>query len=89
MKVFLFMTHFVSIMSLKLCSNCKFHTKGKCALFPILNDETHETQYLDWTRARKIDYFCGEKGRYYEHYDKNQPLELPDNYDFGTYIQVR
>jgi hypothetical protein len=53
-----------------------------------LNDETHETQYLDWTRARKIHYFCGEKGRYYEPLDKNEPLELPDDYDFETYIQL-
>jgi hypothetical protein len=88
MKVFLFITQLVSILSLKLCTNCKFYTKGTCALFPI-RSETHETQYLDCNRVRQNAYFCGEKGRYYEHYDKNQPLELPDDYDFGTYIQVR
>ena len=87
MRILLLMTQFMTILSLKLCTNCKFHTKGKCALFPILDDTTHETQYLDWTRARKIDYFCGEEGRYYEPYDKNQ-LELPDDYDFETYIQL-
>lgn len=85
MKLILLMSQFISIFSLKLCSNCKFHTKDKCALFPILNDET---QFLDWTRARKIYYFCGEKGRYYESIDKNKPLELPDNYDFDKYIQL-
>jgi hypothetical protein len=84
MKLLLF-TQVVSIFALKLCSNCKHYTKGKCALFPLLNDET---QYLDWTRARKIYYFCGEEGRYYEPYDKNQPLELPDDYDFDKYIQL-
>ena len=34
------------------------------------------------------DVFCGEEGRYYEPYDKNKPLELPDDYDFETYIQL-
>ena len=79
MKLILFMTQFISIFSLKLCSNCKHYTKGKCSLFPILDDTTHETQFLD---------FCGEKGRYYESIDKNKPLELPDNYDFDKYIQI-
>ena len=82
MRCLLFMTQVISIFALKLCSNCKYHTKGKCALFPIVG----ETQFLDWTRARKIHYFCGEEGRYYEPYD-NQ-LELPDDYDFDTYIQL-
>jgi hypothetical protein len=88
MKIILLMAQFVTIFSLKLCSNCKHYSKGKCSLFPLLNEETHETQFLDWTRARKIYYFCGEKGRYYEPYDKNEPLELPDDYDFETYIQL-
>lgn len=88
MKLLLLIVQLIPILSLKLCSNCKFHTNGKCALFPILNDQTHETQYLDWTRARKIHYFCGEKGRYYEPLDKNEPLELPDDYDFETYTQL-
>ena len=82
MKIFLLMTQFISIVALKLCRNCKFYTKAKCALFPIVD----ETEYLDWIRARK-DVFCGE-GRYYEPYDKNKPLELPDDYDFETYIQL-
>jgi len=86
MKLTLFMTQVISIFALKLCSNCKYHTRGKCALFPIV-DTTHETQYLDWTTARK-DVFCGEKGRYYESYYKNELLELPDNYDFEKYIQL-
>ena len=86
MKLILLMSQFISIFSLKLCSNCKHYTKGKCSLFPL--EETHETQFLDWTRARKIYYFCGEKGRYYESIDKNKPLELPDNYDFDKYIQL-
>ena len=80
------MTQVISIFALKLCSNCKYHTKGKCALFPILDDKTHETQFLDWTRARKIHYFCGEEGKYYEAHDK--AIELPDDYDFETYIQL-
>lgn len=83
MKLILLMTQFFSIFSLKLCRNCKFYTKAKCALFPIVD----ETQYLDWITARK-DVFCGEEGRYYEPYDKNKPLELPDDYDFETYIQL-
>ena len=87
MKILLLMTQFISIFALKLCRNCKFYTKAKCALFPIV-DETHETEYLDWTVARKFDFFCGEEGRYYESYDKNKPLELPDDYDFETYIQL-
>ena len=86
MKLLLLMTQFISIFALKLCRNCKFYTKAKCALFPIV-DETHETQYLDWITARN-DVFCGEEGRYYEPYDKNKPLELPDDYDFETYIQL-
>lgn len=81
MKIFLFMTQFISIFALQLCR------KSNCALFPIV-DETHETKYLHWTVARKHDYFCGEEGRYYESYDKNIPLELPDDYDFETYIQL-
>ena len=80
MKFILLMSQFISIFALKLCSNCKYHTKGKCTLFPILD----ETQFLDWTRARKIHYFCGEEGRYYESYDKN----IPDDYDFEKYIQL-
>ena len=84
MKFILLMAQFISIFALKLCRNCKYHTKGKCTLFPILSDET---QFLDWTRARKNDYFCGEEGCYYESYDKNIPLELPDDYDFEKYIQ--
>jgi hypothetical protein len=80
------MTQLMSIFALKLCRNCKFYTKGNCALFPILNDETRETEYLDWITSRK-DVFCGEEGLYYESYDKNKPLELPDDYDFETYIQ--
>ena len=86
MKLLLFMTQCISIFALKLCRNCKYYTKAKCALFPILNDK-HETEYLDWIRARK-DVFCGEEARYYESYDKNKPLELPDDYDFETYIQL-
>ena len=82
MKILLLMTQFSSIFALKLCRNCKFYTKAKCALFTIINDE-HETEYLDWITARK-DVFCGEEGRYY----KNKPLELPDDYDFETYIQL-
>jgi hypothetical protein len=78
MKLLLLMTQLISIFALKLCRNCKFYTKAKCALFPILNDE-----YLDWITARK-DVFCGEEARYY----KNKPLELPDDYDFETYIQL-
>jgi hypothetical protein len=78
------MTQLSSIFALKLCRNCKFYTKAKCALFPILNDE-HETEYLDWITARK-DVFCGEEARYYEPYDKI--LELPDDYDFEKYIQL-
>ena len=77
MKCLVFMTQIISIFALNLCRNCKYHSKGKCALFPIVGD-SHETEYLDWTRARKNDYFCGEEGRYYE------PLELPD---YETYIQ--
>lgn len=84
MKLLLLMTQLISIFALKLCRNCKFYTKAKCALFPILNDET---EYLDWITARK-DVFCGEEGRYYESYDKNKPLELPDDYDFEMYIQL-
>ena len=57
-----------------------------CSLFPIL--DRHETQYLDCNRVRKNAYFCGEKGRYYESYDKYEPLELPDDYDFERYIQL-
>ena len=87
MKLLLLMTQFISIFALKLCRNCKFYTKAKCALFPIV-DENHETEYLDWIRARN-DVFCGEEARYYEPYDKNKPLELPDDYDFETYIQLR
>ncbi len=82
MKLLLFMTQCMSIFALKLCRNCKYYTKAKCALFPILNDK-HETEYLDWIIARK-DVFCGEEARYY----KNKPLELPDDYDFETYIQL-
>ena len=52
MKLLFLMTQFSSIFALKLCRNCKFYTKAKCALFPILNDE-HETEYLDWITARK------------------------------------
>ena len=87
MKLLLLIIQLIPILSLKLCTNCKHYTKGKCSLFPMLNDAEHETQYLDWTRARKIHYFCGEKGRYYEPFDKNQ-LELPEDYDFETYIQL-
>ena len=87
MKLLLFMTQCMSIFALKLCRNCKYYTKAKCALFPIV-DENHETEYLDWIRARN-DVFCGEEARYYEPYDKNKPLELPDDYDFETYIQLR
>jgi hypothetical protein len=76
------MTQIISIFALNLCRNCKYHSKGKCALFPIVSD-SHETEYLDWTRARK-DVFCGEEARYYE----NKPLELPDDYDFEKYIQL-
>jgi len=47
-----------------------------------LDDIRHERNYLDCTRVRSNAYFCGEKGRYYE------PLELPDDYDFETYIQL-
>jgi len=52
-----------------------------------MKDWTHETQYLDCNRVRKNAYFCGEKGQYYESFDKNQ-LELPDNYDFGIYLDT-
>jgi hypothetical protein len=83
MKLTLLMTQFISIFALKLCRNCKFYTKAKCALFPIVD----ETKYLDWITARN-DVFCGEEARYYEPYDKNKPLELPDDYDFETYIQL-
>ena len=83
MKFLLLITQAMSIFSLKLCRNCKFYTKGNCALFPILSDDTHETKLLHWTIARK-DVFCGEEARYY----KNKPLELPDDYDFETYIQL-
>ena len=88
MKLLLLIVQLIPIFSLKLCTNCKFHTKGTCALFPIMSDYTHETQYLDCNRVRKNNYFCGEKGKYYEPYDKNEPLELPDDYDFETYIQL-
>jgi hypothetical protein len=53
-----------------------------------MKDETYETKFLDCNRVRKNNYFCGEKGRFYEPYDKNEPLELPDDYDFETYIQL-
>jgi hypothetical protein len=70
--------------SKKLCSNCKYFINpeegkrqvGKCALFPILNDDEddmNDTQYLDCIRSRKNHYFCGEKGRYYE---KVIPVEV-------------
>jgi len=85
MKILLLITQLMSIFALKLCRNCKFYTKGNCALFPILSDET---KLLHWTIARKNDYFCGEEARYYKSYDKNKPLELPDDYDFETYIQL-
>jgi len=51
-----------------------------------LNDDNHETIFLDCTRARKNYYFCGEKGRYYERINKE--LEISDDYDFETYIQL-
>jgi hypothetical protein len=88
MKFILLIAQLMPIFSLKLCINCKHQTKGTCSLFPILRDETHETEFLSYTRARKNHYFCGEKGRFYEHYDKNEPLDLPDDYDFETYIQL-
>jgi hypothetical protein len=57
-----------SVFSLSnLCKNCKHFIKptgkkvGKCSLFLLLDE-----QYLDCIRSRKIDYMCGEKGRYYE-----------------------
>jgi len=97
--------------SKKLCTNCKYFIKaegkkvGKCALFPILNDldpdtedEMNDTHYLDCIRSRKDQYFCGEKGRYYE---KEIPVEVPpflslvdpaffdqfSEFDFEQYIQ--
>ena len=96
--------------SKKLCTNCKYFIKpeqgkreaGKCALFPILNDlddeEMNDTYYLDCIRSRKDQYFCGEKGRYYE---KTIPVEFPpflslvdpaffdqiSEFDFEQYIQ--
>lgn len=96
--------------SKKLCMNCKYFIKpeqgkreaGKCALFPILNDlddsEINDTHYLDCIRSRKDQYFCGEKGRYYE---KVIPVEYPpflslvdpaffdqiSEFDFEQYIQ--
>ena len=95
--------------SKKLCTNCKYFIKpeegkreaGKCALFPILNDldeEINDTHYLDCIRSRKDQYFCGEKGRYYE---KTIPVEFPpflslvdpsffdqiSEFDFEQYIQ--
>ena len=96
--------------SKKLCTNCKHFIKpegnqvGKCSLFPILNEidndteEDIDTHFLDCIRSRKNQYFCGEKGRYYE---KSVPVEYPpflssvdpaffDNFsefDFEQYIQ--
>ena len=97
--------------SKKLCTNCKYFIKpeqgkreaGKCALFPILNEletdeEMNDTHYLDCIRSRKDQYFCGEKGRYYE---KTIPVEFPpflslvdpaffdqiSEFDFEQYIQ--
>jgi len=59
--------------------------KGKCSLFPL---DGEEKQFMDCTTSRKFYYMCGEKGRYYESIDKNQPLEIPDDYDFEIYLQL-
>jgi hypothetical protein len=90
-----------------MCPNCKHFIKpeepnkvGKCSLFPILNDIDNDTEYeignfLDCIRSRTNNYFCGEKGRYYEKLD---PVDYPpfltlvdpsffDEFDFEQYIQ--
>jgi len=97
----------LSIFSKKKCMNCKHFIKpegdrqvGKCSLFPILNDvddtEDDIDHYLDCIRSRK-NYFCGEKGRYYEKFVPNEEpfLSLVDpsffdqisEFDFEQFIQ--
>lgn len=80
------MLQIIPILSLQLCTNCKYFVKDKCSLFP-LNDIGD--QFMDCTTSRKFYYMCGEKGRYYQPLNNEPKLyEIPDNYDFEKYIQL-
>lgn len=78
------MLQIIPILSLHLCTNCKYFVKGKCSLFPI-----EEKQFVDCITARKFYYMCGEKGRYYQSLNNEPKLyEIPDDYDFEIYLQL-
>jgi hypothetical protein len=81
MKLFLLIVQLIPLFSLKLCTNCNFFHAKKFSLFPV-NDKL---SFVDCNEIRKD--ICGRRGRYFEPL-YNQPLELPDDYDFEIYIQL-
>jgi len=82
MKLFILIVQLIPLFSLKLCPNCKFFHENKCSLFPVNNNEL---SLMDCSEVRKN--ICGRRGRYYEPL-YNEPLEIPDDYDFEIYIQL-